>query len=243
MRRRDIITLLGGAAVWPLGARAQQLAMPVIGFLNGQSPGNFVHLVAAFRRGLEETGYSEGPKHRDRVSLGGRSGRAAAPLADDLVRRQVAVIVATGGAHLVAKAGDRHHSDRLHHRRRSGQVGLVASISRPGGNLTGVSVFTTDLEAKRLELLNELLPHAAAFAVLIDPNFVEAALQVREVQSAGRTIGREVHILNATTDAEIEQAFATVRDCAPPEWWWRAIRSSTAGATRSSRWRRVMRYR
>ena len=209
MRRREFITLLGGAGViWPLAARAQQPAMPVIGFLNGQSLANFTHLVTAFRGGLNEVGYNEGRNTAIEFRWAEGQMDRLPVLANDLVDRQVAVIVATGGAHLVAKAATATipivctigGGDPV-------KLGLVASISRPSGNLTGVSIFSTDLEAKRLELLHELLPQAAVFAVLLDPNFPEAAGQVHEMQTAARTIGRQVHIVNARTESDIEKAF------------------------------------
>jgi putative tryptophan/tyrosine transport system substrate-binding protein len=212
MRRRDFITFLGSAAMaWPLAARAQPPVMPVIGFLNGQSLANFTHLVTAFRRGLNEIGYNEGLNTAIEFRWAEGQMERLPVLASDLVRRQVAVIVATGGAHLVAKAATATipivctigGGDPV-------KLGLVASFSRPGGNLTGISIFTTDLEAKRLELLHELLPQAAAFAVLLDPNFPEAAGQVHEVQTAARTIGCQIHIVNASTESDIEKAFITV---------------------------------
>ena len=200
MRRREFITIIGGAAVtWPLAARAQQPAMPVIGFLNGQSLANFTHLLAAFRSGLSETGYEEG--RNTAIEFRWAEGRAdrLPVLAHELVRRQVAVIVATGGAHLAAKEATATipivctMGDPL-------KLGLVGSLSRPGGNLTGVSILTNELEPKRLELLQELVPQPAPFAGLLDPNFPEAAGQARELQAAARTMDRQVHIVSASTE-------------------------------------------
>ena len=164
--------------------------------------------MAAFLRGLEEMGYSE--RRNTLIEFRWAEGQVdrLPALAQELVRRQVAVIVATGGAHVVAKAATATIPIVCTIGGDPVKLGLVASIRRPGGNLTGVSVLTSDLEAKRLELLHELLPQAAAFAVLIHPTFSAAPQQVQEVETAARTLGRQVHILNASTEGEIEQAFA-----------------------------------
>jgi putative ABC transport system substrate-binding protein len=209
VNRREFITLIGGTTAWPLMARAQQPAMPVIGFLNGQSLANFMHLLAAFRSGLSETGYEEGRNTAIEFRWAeGRADRLPA-LANELVRSQVAVLVATGGAHLAAKEATATipivctMGDPL-------KLGLVGSLSRPGGNLTGVSILTNELEPKRLELLQELVPQPAPFAVLLDPDFPEAAGQARELQAAAGTIGRQIHIVSASTELEIEKAFIAV---------------------------------
>jgi putative ABC transport system substrate-binding protein len=212
MKRRQFITLLGGAALaWPLAARAQQQPMPVIGFLNAQSPETFAHLVQAFRLGLSEKGYVEGRNvaieyrwaqgHLDRLPS----------LASDLVDRHVAVLVATGGADRAGKAATATlpivfiASEPV-------RAGLVASFNRPGGNATGVSVLTPALEAKRIELLRELVPNAALIGVFLDPNFSDADMQLREVEAAARTIGQQIRIVNVSTDTEIEKGFATIVD-------------------------------
>jgi putative tryptophan/tyrosine transport system substrate-binding protein len=211
MRRREFIALLGGAAAaLPLVASAQQVAMPVIGFLNGQAPAGFTHLVAAFRQGLNQAGYIEGQNvavefrwaegHPDRLPA----------LADDLIRRQVAAIVATGGAHPAAKVATTTIPIVAALGGDPVKVGLVESINRPGGNMTGVSVFTTVLEAKRLELLHELISKDAIIGVLLDPTFSDADVQLREVQSAARALGRNIRILNARTEDEIHHAIKAV---------------------------------
>jgi putative tryptophan/tyrosine transport system substrate-binding protein len=210
VRRREFITVLGGAAAWPLGARAQQPAMPVIGFLNGQAPTAFTHLVAAFRQGLSQAGYVEGQNvavefrwaegHIDRLPA----------LTDDLIRRRVAVIIATGGAHLAAKAATAAIPIVCSFGGDPAKLGLVESINRPGGNITGVSVFTSDLEAKRLELLHELVPKDAMIGVLPDPTFSDADAQLKEVQSAARALGRKIRILNASSEDEIDRAITAV---------------------------------
>jgi putative ABC transport system substrate-binding protein len=212
MRRREFITLLGGAAAaWPLAARAQQ-PIPVIGFLNGQSPGPFAHLLAGFRRGLSQAGYVEGRNvaieyrwaegHADRV----------APLAAELVRSKVAVIVATGGAHQVAKAATSTIPIVCTIGADPVRDGLVASINRPGGNITGASVFAAELEAKRLGLLLELVPKATLIGILVDPNFSETHAQAAQTERTARALGRQIRIVTATSEGEIEAAFSRLVD-------------------------------
>jgi putative ABC transport system substrate-binding protein len=212
MKRREFITLLGGAATWPLAARAQQTAMPVIGFLNGQSRESFAHLVEAFRLGLSEKGYVEGRN----VAIEYRWAQGDLDLlpwlASDLVNRHVAVLVATGGAERFAKAATATIPIVFTTGGEPVRTGLVASFNRPGGNATGVSVFTTVLEAKRIELLRELVPKAALIAVFLDPTFGGADIQLHEVKAAARAIGQQIRILNVSTDSEIETAFASVTE-------------------------------
>jgi putative ABC transport system substrate-binding protein len=190
MIRRDFITLLGGAAAaWPLATHAQQAAMPVVGFLNSRSPGESAHLVVAFRRGLSETGYVEGQNvHVSFRWAEGRSARLPA-LATDLVEQRVAVIVANGPSALTAKA---------------------ATANRPRENMTGVSWFSGELGPKRLGLLHELVPKAAVFSLLVNPEEQQAARQSADVQAAARSIGGQLHIVNASTEKEIDSAFAAL---------------------------------
>jgi ABC-type uncharacterized transport system substrate-binding protein len=211
VKRRELIRLLAGATVWPLAARAQQTAMPVIGFLSSRSPGESSAVVAAFRRGLGEAGFVEGRNaHIAFRWAEGRNDRLPA-LATDLVTHQASVIVATGGgpSAMAAKTATTtvpivftFGSDPV-------KAGLVASFNRPGGNLTGVSWFSSDLGPKRLELLLELAPKTAVIALLVNPNNAELASQPADFQEAARTLGKQVHIFNASSEKEIDTAFMT----------------------------------
>ena len=211
LHRREVITLLGGAAAWQLAARAQHPAMPVIGFLGVRSPDDTVTL-AAFRRGLNEGGFVEGQnvmvEYRWAI---GQYDRLPAQAAE-LVQKPVAVLVSAGGepAALAAKAATSTIPIVFTIGDDPVKLGLVASYNRPGGNLTGINIFTTTLEAKRLGLLHELVPQAAAIGVLLNANFPAAERQLRDVQGAARAIGLQIHALRANIDREIEVAFETV---------------------------------
>jgi ABC-type uncharacterized transport system substrate-binding protein len=210
--RRELITLLGGAAAaWPLAARAQQ-PMPVIGFLGGRSPKTDVPMLSAFRRGLSETGYVEG--NNVVIEFRWASGQfdPLPELAADLVRRRVAVIVTSGGPApaLAAKAATATIPVLFVTAGDPVQEGLVASLSRPGGNVTGVGTFFTALGAKQLGLMRELLPNADLFGVLIDPRMASAELQGEDTEAAGRAVGQRLIVLRATSEREIDAAFATL---------------------------------
>jgi putative ABC transport system substrate-binding protein len=212
MRRREFITLLGAAAAsWPLAARAQQPAMPVIGYLDGGSLGTSAHIVAAFRKGLSETGYVEGRNVVVEYHWAEGNYDRLPVLAPDLARRQVAVIVAMGAPVAVAaKAATATIPIVFGSGVDPVQAGLVASLSRPGGNVTGVTSMNAEIEAKRLGLLLELLPKATRLAVLINPNNPIAEATVKDAQASAAAIGRQLEILAASTNREIDAAFASL---------------------------------
>jgi putative tryptophan/tyrosine transport system substrate-binding protein len=209
MNRRTVITLLGGAAAWPLVARAQQAAMPVIGFLSSELPSQSVHLLDSFRSGLSEAGFVE---HRN-VGIEyrwaeGRYDRLPA-LAADLVKRQVAVIAATSGSVLAAKAATASlpiifvtGSDPV-------ERGIIDSLARPGGNLTGVMIFTVVLAAKRVELLRELLPKAKVIGMLVNPNNINSDLQLRDGAEAARALDLQVRVAKAVNEPDLDGAFSS----------------------------------
>jgi putative ABC transport system substrate-binding protein len=210
IRRREFIVTLGSAAAWPLLARAQQPPMPVIGFLSMESPGPFMHIVNAFRRGLSETGYVE---HRnvgiDYSWAEGRPDRLPA-LAAELVSRKVTVIAATGGPQSARAAKAASATIPIVFVVGSDPVreDLVTSLNRPGGNLTGVMLFIEELVAKRLELLREMIPQARVIGVLFNPNSPTAEHQTNEAQGAARTLGLELHVVRAGNELDFEPAFA-----------------------------------
>jgi len=211
--RREFIAALGVTAVaWPLAARAQQLALPVVGFINGGSADAFARYAVAFRKGVNETGYVEGQNVTVEYHwLEGHYDHLPALMAD-LVRRQVAVIATTGSvpAALAAKAATATIPIVFEAATDPVEVGLVASLARPGGNATGINSFFQEVIAKRLRLLHDLVPKAVRFAVLINPgNASSAKITLREVQQAAPIIGLQIQILNATTIGEIDAVFAT----------------------------------
>jgi len=212
MRRREFITFLGGAAtVWPLSARAQPTTTPLVGFLSSRSPNESEALVAAFRQGLAETGYAEGQNvHLAFRWAEGRYDRLP-ELAAELVKAQVAVIASVGGSvsALAAKSATGTIpivaiiTDPV-------KYGLVASFNRPGGNITAISASSTLLSAKRLALLRELVPTATLIGVLLNPTFPESATQLEDFQEAARTLGEQIHVVNANSEQEIDAAFANL---------------------------------
>jgi putative ABC transport system substrate-binding protein len=211
MRRREFITLFGGAVVWPLSARAQQPAMPVIGFLNSRSPDDAVHLVAAFQRGLREIGYIEGQNVRVEYRWARGQYDQLPAMAAELTKLPVAVIAATGGepSGLAAKAATSTTpivfivGDPI-------KLGLVASYNRPGGNATGINALTPALEAKRLGLLHELLPGAATIGALVNPLYQPAEQQSKDLREAAHSLGLKIEILRASNDRELDAAFEGV---------------------------------
>jgi ABC-type uncharacterized transport system substrate-binding protein len=213
MKRREFITLLGGAAAtWPLAARAQQQAMPVIGFLHSTSPDATPSSPAGFRRGLAETGYAEGQNVAVEYRwAGGRYDQLPA-LAVDLVRRRVAVIAAggTSAPALAAKAATSTISIVFQTGSDPVKDGLVASLNRPSGNITGVSRLSFALGPKRLELLHELVPKATVIAFLVNPANPVAASQIQEIREPARSLGLQVHVLEASSEGQIEIAFETL---------------------------------
>jgi ABC-type uncharacterized transport system substrate-binding protein len=217
MRRREFISLLGGTvAAWPLAARAQQPTMPVIGFVDGGSPDASARSAAAFRNGLNETGYVEGRNVLVEYHwLNGQYDRLSSLMAD-LVRRRLAVIATPSNvpASLAAKAATTTIPIVFGVGEDPVKLGLVASLARPGGNATGINFFTSELVAKRVGLLRDLVPKAVRIAVLVNPaNPVNTEITLREVGAAARAIGLQIQVLNASTSREIEAAFATlVRD-------------------------------
>jgi len=214
MNRRDFITLLGGAAAaWPLTARAQQPSMPVIGYLSARTPGDSVEVLADFRRGLAETGFLEGQNvaieyrwlegHYDRLQ----------EMVADLVQRRVAVIAIpnTTGSVLAAKAATQTIPIVFNIGSDPVAMGLVATLSHPGKNVTGVAMLQTAVTAKRLELLRELVPTARSIAILVNPgNPGFAAADAKEAQQAARALGVNLLVLNANNSSEIDAAFATL---------------------------------
>ncbi len=209
--RREFITLLGSAAAWPLVARAQQ-AMPVVGFLGGTSPDTFTDRLRAFRQGLKDTGYVEGENVAIEYRWAENQIDRLPALAADLVRRQVAVIAATGGitSAFAAKAATTMIPIVFGAGEDPVRLGLVASLARPGGNLTGINFVSTELAAKRLELLRELVPGAARVAVLVNPaNATTTETTLRDVEPAARAMGLQIQVHNAGTIGEIDAAFAT----------------------------------
>jgi len=215
MKRREFITLLGAAAAWPLAARAQQPAMPVVGFINAGTPDGSALYAAAFRNALNEAGYVEGQNVTVEYHwLEGRYDRLPALIAD-LVRRRVAVIATPGDtqASLSAKAATATIPIVFGVGEDPVRLGLVANLARPGGNATGINFFPQEVMAKRLGLLHDLVPKAARIAVLVNPTTATAETTLRDIPEAARAIGLQIQVLNAGTIREIEAAFAAlVRD-------------------------------
>jgi putative tryptophan/tyrosine transport system substrate-binding protein len=211
MRRREFITLLGGAAAaWPLVARAQQSTMSVIGFLNGALPEGYAPFVAAFRQGLKEAGYVEGQNVTIEYRWAEAQYDRLPSLAADLVQQKVTVIAATSTpAALAAKAATSTVPIVFTTGGDPIKLGLVASLNRPGGNVTGTVHFSVEVGPKRLELARELFPGATTFALLVNPANPLAATVSKDLQAVADTLGVRLHVLHASTEADFEAAFAT----------------------------------
>jgi putative tryptophan/tyrosine transport system substrate-binding protein len=213
MKRREFITLLGGAAAaWPLTARAQQPAVPVVGFLSSASAAAYKRFVSAYQNGLSEAGFVDGRNIAIEFRWAEGQYDRLPSLARELVRRPVTLIVASGGLPSVAAAKAATATIPIVFTLGSDPVkfGIVASLNRPGGNITGVTLLAYLLDAKRVELLHELLPDVAVIAMLVNPKGTQAETQVKDFQVATRSLGREEIIQNASTESEIDTAFATL---------------------------------
>ena len=212
MRRREFITGLAGATAWPLAARAQQPAMPVIGFLNSQSPDGYTERLRGFRQGLKEAGFIEGENVAIEYRWAENQLDRLPALATDLVRRRVAVVVALGSPNLamVAKAATTTIPIVFLVGEDPVRFGLVASLARPGGNITGINLFNNEINAKRLTLLRELIPTAVRAAVLVNPtNASIAETTAKDVETAAHALGLRLQVHNAGTSREIDATFAT----------------------------------
>ena len=212
LTRREVIAFVAGTAVaWPFATRAQS-TMPVIGFMHTASPDRFPHLVPAFRKGLSEVGYVEGQNVKIEYRWAEGHYERLPELAADLIARQVNVLAATGGDESGLAAKSVASTTPIVFQMGSDPVrlGLVASLNRPGGRITGSTLLTTELAPKRLELLHELIPKATSVAMLVNPTDPSAELQARELQEAARAVGMQAHVLRASKDTDIEPAFTSI---------------------------------
>ena len=212
MKRREFITMLGGAAAWPLAARAQQLAMPLIGWMSGRSPEDSAHLLAAFREGLRETGFVEGESVAIEYRWAHGQYGQLPTLAADLINRGVAVLVGIGGdpSALAAKQATATIPVVFGMGGDPVAAGLVASFNRPGGNATGFTLLTNLMEPKRVGLLHELVPGVSLIGALVNPNFPPAARQLREIEDATRAIHQRLVVGKASSDQELDAALASL---------------------------------
>jgi len=212
MRRREFITLVGGAAAWPLAARAQQSAMPVVGFLGAPSAAPYARYVAAVHQGLKEVGYVEHQNVAMEYRWADSQYDRLPTLAADLVSRRVAVIIPIGGAPAAVAAKAATSTIPIVFNLGADPVGLnlVTNLSRPGGNITGIAMMIVEMETKRLELLHELVPASSSLAILLNPSSPQAQTQEKQAQQAAQVVGRQVLVLKASTEQEIEGAFAAL---------------------------------
>jgi ABC-type uncharacterized transport system substrate-binding protein len=212
MKRREFITLLGGAAAWPLAVRAQQPTMPVVGYLSARSPNDTSHLVGAFRKGLGETGFVEGKDVIIEYRWGVGEYERLPAMAAELVRRAVAIIVATGGepAAMAAKAATSSIPIVFSIGGDPVEQGLAMSFNRPGGNATGITLLTNQLEPKRLGLLRQLVPQASTIGFLLNSSYPPAERQLKDVEEAARAMKQQIRVLRANIDSDLDAAFDTV---------------------------------
>jgi putative ABC transport system substrate-binding protein len=211
IRRRELIVALGSAtAVWPLVTRAQQMATPVVGFLNTRARSDDPQLFAAFHQGLKEAGYIEGQNVAIEYRFAENQYDRLPALAADLVHRQPAVIFANGPAAVVAKAATTTIPIVFFTALDPVAVGIVASLNHPGGNVTGVTTLGVEVGSKRLELLHELIPTAIIVAALVNPDYAVAETQSKDLRAAARILGLEMHILNASSERDFDTAFAAL---------------------------------
>ena len=211
MKRRDFIALIGGtAAAWPIMARAQRPEIPVVAFLNGGSPDGYAPMVAAFHQGLKDTGYVEAQSVRMEYRWADGQYDRLPAMAADLVHRQVAVIVTNSPGMLAAKAATTTIPIVFTTSGDPVELGFVASLARPGRNITGVTQLNVEVAPKRLELMHELVPTATIMAVLVNPAYPSAEIQSRGMQAAAHTLGVQLHILRASNERAIDDAFATL---------------------------------
>jgi putative ABC transport system substrate-binding protein len=209
--RRHFISALGGTTfVWPIAARAQQPAMPVIGFLGSRGPNDDPQLLDAFRRGLKETGFIEGQSVAIEYRFADNHYERLPALATDLIQRQVALIAANGPPALAAKAATTTIPIVFAAGYNPVEMGLVASLNRPGGNVTGVTILDVELGPKRLDLLRELVPAATVVAALINPTNADAEIEAKDFRTAARTLGLQLHVLPASSDRDFVSIFADI---------------------------------
>jgi putative tryptophan/tyrosine transport system substrate-binding protein len=214
MRRREFISLLGAGALaaWPVAARAQRTTRPIVGFLNSASADKYAHLAAAFRQGLNDLGFVDGQNITIEYRWAAGQYDRLSEMAADLVRREPAVIAANTPAVMPAKKATSTIPIVFFTAADPVEAGFVASLNRPGGNLTGISGLQSELGPKRLELLHELVPKATTIALLVDPNNVDVEKLTRDVEGGARSLGLEIHVLRASTERDLNGVFARLAD-------------------------------